>query len=283
MEIEGLRVLVTGASSGIGEEMARAFSAAGAETLLVARRAERLEALAAELPGAVVIVGDLGENGGAAQVAAQAGPVDVLVNNAGSETGGSVWAVGDRDEARRMFEVDWWAPLALISALVPGMRERGRGAVVNVTSIRQILAWPSLGHSAAAKAALAQATSTLRLELTGSGVGVVEVIPGPVETAALGASRLLPGFVELLDGIFGTGTPGELAELVVAAVREERERVFYPKAVEQAYDDPSGLRATMAEAVRELGPPPPELADTLVLGPGDPMITEAKAAWENGR
>ncbi|KAB2375379.1 SDR family NAD(P)-dependent oxidoreductase [Actinomadura montaniterrae] len=285
MEIEGSRVLVTGASSGIGREAARAFAAAGAEVVAVARRAERLAALEAESAGAVsVITADLSEPGAAARVAERAGPVDVLVNGAGSETGGTVWAVGDRDEARRMFEVDWWSPLAMIAALVPGMRERRAGAVVNVTSIRQVLAWPSLGHSAAAKAALAQLTSTLRLELLDTGVSVIEVIPGPVDTPALGASMLLPGFVEVLDGMLGTGTAAELAELIVRAVRDEHERVFYPAVtVEHAYHRPMELRAAITDAVRERGRLPDELADTLVVGPDSPIIADAKAAWEHAR
>ncbi|WP_433249308.1 SDR family NAD(P)-dependent oxidoreductase [Actinomadura nitritigenes] len=285
MEIESRRVLVTGASSGIGRETVRAFAAAGAEVVAVARRAERLAALEEESGGTVsAIAADLSEPGMAARVTEQAGPVDVLVNNAGSETGGTAWAVGDRDEARRMFEVDWWAPLAMIAALVPGMRERRSGAVVNVTSIRQVLAWPSLGHSAAAKAALAQLTSTLRLELLGTGVSAIEVIPGPIGTPALGASTLLPGFVELLDEMLGTGTASELAELIVSAVRGDHERVFYPAAtVEHAYRHPMELRTAITDAVRQRGALPDELADTLVVGPDSPIITDAKAAWEHAR
>ncbi|MFC0038091.1 SDR family NAD(P)-dependent oxidoreductase [Actinomadura rayongensis] len=280
MEIKGRRVLVTGASSGIGWEAARAFAAAGAEVVAVARRRERLAVLEDLLDGAAtVLVADLAEPGAVERVAAAAGTIDVLVNNAGSEAGGAVWAVGDRREARQMFEVDLWAPLALIAALVPGMVARGAGAVVNVTSIRQVVAWPGLGHSAAAKAALAQATETLRMELDGTGVGVVEVIPGPVETAALGASLLLPGFVELLDGLFGTGTPEDLAAEIVTAVRDGHDRVLYPSAVAGAYDDPVGTRAALATAARERA----GTTGDLVVGPDHPLVRDAKDAWERSR
>ncbi|POM25278.1 Fatty acyl-CoA reductase [Actinomadura rubteroloni] len=280
MEIKGRRVLVTGASSGIGWETARAFAAAGAEVVAVARRRERLAVLERLLDGAAtVLVADLAEPGAVERVAAEAGTVDVLVNNAGSEAGGAVWAVGDRAEARQMFEVDLWAPLALIARLVPGMVARGTGAVVNMTSIRQLVAWPGLGHSAAAKAALAQATETLRMELDGTGVGVVEVIPGPVDTAALGASRLLPGFVDLLDGLFGTGTPEGLAAEIVAAVRDGHDRVLYPPAVRSAYDDPAGTRATLATAARERA----GTTGDLVVGHDHPLVRDAKEAWERTR
>jgi NAD(P)-dependent dehydrogenase (short-subunit alcohol dehydrogenase family) len=284
MEIEGKRVLVTGASSGIGWETAMAFGAQGAEVVAVARRAERLERLAARLDGNVTpIVTDLSEPGAAARVAEQAGAVDVLFNNAGSEAAGSAWAMGDRPEARRMFEVDWWTPLALISAFVPAMRDRGSGAVVNMTSIRQVLAWPTLGHSAAAKAALGQLTETLRLELLDTGITVTEVIPGPVDTAALGATRLLSGFVELLDDILGTGTAPELAELIVAAVRTGQDRVYHPDKVEPAAQLPNELRARITDAFRRLPKPPDDLLDNLVVGPEHPLLTEIKATWENNR
>jgi len=85
-DLAGLRVLVTGASSGIGAAIAKELHARGAKLVLTARRRDKLDALAAELGGAEVIVGDLGQPGGAASVwaaAAQTGPIDVLINNAG--------------------------------------------------------------------------------------------------------------------------------------------------------------------------------------------------------
>lgn len=76
------------------------------------------------------------------------------------------------------------------------MRRRREGTVVNVTSVRQVLAWPTFGHSSAANAALAMFTETLRLELMRFGVHVVEVIPGPIDTPAQGPTALVRGFAE---------------------------------------------------------------------------------------
>ena len=83
----------------------------------------------------------------------------------------------------------------MVAALVPGMRVRGTGAVVNVTSFMQVMHWPTMGGYTASKAALAGFTETLRLELQSSGVHVLEVIPGPVQTAMQGESMLIPGLV----------------------------------------------------------------------------------------
>lgn len=186
------------------------------------------------------------------------------------------------------FEVDLWSPLALIGAVVPGMRRRGHGAVVNVTTIRQIVAWPAFGHSAAAKAALALATETLRLELLRFGVRVVEVIPGPIDTAALGLSELLPGAHEGIVEPLGTATPAELAELTVRAVVRGEDRVFCPEDTTRAvYEDPVAARTRVEADVRRLLPNgsglPDELLDTLIVGADNPLITDARATWERER
>src|SRR4051794_7057616 len=202
--------LVTGASSGIGRELALVLAGRGARLVLAARRAERLDALAAEVvrrgherPEAIAT--DLSHRGAAARLAEEAqaalGEVDVLVNNAGGGVGGSQWAVGDDDAAREGVEVNYWSPMALTQALVPGMRRRGHGAVVNVTSVAQVNTWPGFGGYAATKAALGVATETLRLELSGSGVHVLEAIPGPVDTAVQGETRLIPGIERMLDRV----------------------------------------------------------------------------------
>lgn len=290
--LDGKRVLITGASSGIGWATAKAFAAEGARLLLVARRKERLERLARAIeeaggPAAAVYVCDLSVRGQAAAAAAEiieaVGGVDVLVNNAGGAVGGSIWAVADGDEARADFEVDFWSPLALIGALVPGMRARGHGVVANVTSIRQFLAWPSFGQNGAAQAALAMATETLRLELEPYDVNVIEVIPGPIETPVQGPTKLIPGLVEAIHGRLGTASPEELASAIVAATAEHRDRVFCPEETGQAmYEDQVRARAEVAADARRMlaGLPPNEMIDTLVIGADHPVIATAREQWE---
>ena len=127
--LEGQRILVTGASSGIGRDLARQLAGRGARLAITARRRELLDALADDIeqqgrPRPAVLVADLLERGAAAGLAAEAqdalGAVDILVNNAGGGVGGTQWRVGDTDAAREAFELNFWSPLALTSALVPG-------------------------------------------------------------------------------------------------------------------------------------------------------------------
>src|SRR6476619_6219444 len=128
--MKGKAVLLTGASGAIGSEVARRLAARGTRLVLSARRVERLEQLADELgaEGAmrpVVASADLSRPGAAAALAAQAGDIDVLINNAGTSIQGLSWVVGDRDEARAMLETNLWSPLGLIAALAPAMVRRG--------------------------------------------------------------------------------------------------------------------------------------------------------------
>ena len=218
--------------------MAKAYAAEGANLVLLPRRLDRLERLADEIQRAggelpSTVVADLSVRGQANRAATEileSGDVDVLVNNAGGAVGGSVSAVADGDEARADFEVDFWSPLALIGAIVPGMRARGSGTVINVTSLRQVFAWPSFGQNTAAQAALALITETLRLELEPFEVNVVKVIPGPIETAVQGPTKLIPGIVDAIHGRLGTATPEELADKIVEDTVEHRDRVFCPEA-----------------------------------------------------
>jgi uncharacterized protein len=290
--LSGKRALVTGASSGIGWATSRQLASAGVRVATSARRTERLERLAEAIEHdggqrPVIVAADLGQPGEAARVAdealAELGQIDILVNNAGGGVGGMVWAVGDRAEARNQFEVDFWSPMALIHALVPAMRRRGDGTVVNVTSLRQVFSWPGMGHSSAANAALAIVTESLRLELLRFGVHVIDVVPGPINTASQGPTKLLPGIVEAVHERFGIAEPEELAAHLVEAIETRADHVFWPESVRAAYEDPVGLRATIRESVVALlgdQPVDDDFLDTFVVGNDDPMLAEARRQWE---
>lgn len=284
--------MVTGASSGIGRALAGHWGSLHVRLAVVARRRERLEALADEIaasggPRPLVIVADLSVRGAAAAVAEEAhdglGGVDVLVNNAGSGVAALQWAGGDADECRAVMETTVWSPLALVRALVPDMRARGRGAVVNVTSMSQISPWPMLGYHSGTKAALAALTEALRLELTGSGVHVLEVNPGPVDTPVQGESRLVPGFAASLRGI-PMGNPDVLARRVTRSLRRRRRRLHYPRLMAVPYAFPGLLRVGLPAQVRRAkGNLDLDDARVLVAGSdGDVLAREARDAWEDG-
>jgi 3-hydroxy acid dehydrogenase/malonic semialdehyde reductase len=184
-------VLITGASAGIGEACARAFAAAGARLVLAARRAERLEALAAELArehGARVhrlaldvrdreaVLGALGA------LPEPWSEVDVLVNNAGMGRGLEPLHEGDAAEWDEMIDTNVKSALYAIRAVVPGMVARGRGHVVNLGSVAGREVYPGGAVYCATKHALAAITKGLRMDLLGTGVRVSTVDPGMVET-----------------------------------------------------------------------------------------------------
>jgi short-subunit dehydrogenase len=291
-DLSSSRVLVTGASSGIGRSLAIAFASAGARVAIAARRRPELEQVADDIssagnPAPSVHVVDLAIRGAAQRLAdtvgAQFGEVDILVNNAGGGGGGLQWVGGDRDEVREIFEVNVWSPLALTSALVPGMRARRRGAVINVTSMAQVSTWPFLGHYAASKAALATFTETLALELIDSGVHVMQVIPGPVDTAVQGESRLIDGFEHGVKGV-RPGSPDELARLVLRGLASNRRRVVYPRAVRPVYTFP-GLVRMMAprrveKVLSEIDRDDASIRRSGSLG--DELAREAREAWLRG-
>lgn len=293
MKLAGKRVLLTGASSGIGRALALEMASRGASLAIAARRAELLDAVADEAAAGgaerpLVMVADLAERGAAADLAEQAlaglGRVDVLVNNAGGGVGGIQWIVGDREEARETFELNLWSPLALIATLVPAMRERREGAIVNVTSVSQVMALWAMGHYAATKAALAQATETLRLELRGSGVHVLEVIPGPVDTAVQGESRLIPG-AERVFGRAPLGDPVELARLAARALERERNRLVYPRRLALLYAFPPLYRRYILSQAGRLASEI-DTDDRRVVrtgSMGDQIARDARAAWESRR
>jgi short-subunit dehydrogenase len=237
MNLEGKRALITGASTGIGNAVARALAERGVVMAIAARRTAALEELADTIARAgrsrpVVLTVDLSKRGAAADLARRAetalGQVDILINNAGLGMLGSQWVLGDNDAARALCEVNYWSPLALIQALVPAMRQRGDGAVVNVTSLAAVAPYVFTGHYSSTKAALSLASETLWLELNGSGVHALEVMPGPTETALLAwARRNVPGAGSAMS-LAPRGNVETLARLIVRGLERRRKSFVYP-------------------------------------------------------
>jgi short-subunit dehydrogenase len=186
----GRVAVITGASGGIGADIARELARRGHELVLIARTTERLSALAEELTDSLgtvshVIPLDLSDRTARDSVVAELdtrGLVpDVLVNNAGFSTTGPVHA-SDPGRERDLVEVDVMAVVDLCSHLLPGMVQRGRGAVLNVASTAAFQPLPGQAAYGAAKAFVLSYTRSLSGELKGTGVTVTALCPGPVDT-----------------------------------------------------------------------------------------------------
>ena len=219
--VGALTTLVTGASSGIGEALARCFSREGHVLVLVARSGDKLQALAAALTGefgvrAVALPADLAQPGAAAVLATrlrrQNLVIDVLVNNAGVlEHGAFVDIDGQRQQ--QLIDLNVSGLTAMLAEFVPGMVARGRGRILNVASIAAFQPVPALATYAATKAYVLSLTESLAEELRGSGVTVTALCPGLTATqmlnrAAAGSAKVarLPDFlISAVDDVAAEG------------------------------------------------------------------------------
>jgi short-subunit dehydrogenase len=187
MELRGKRVLITGASRGIGESFARAFAGAGATVALVARTEDSIRALAAEL-GGTAHAADLSDpeqvDALISHVEDGAGPVDVLVNNAGVGIPNAFTDAPDED-LRQVSQVNYLARAELCRKVIPRMLTRGGGHIGNISSIAGCAALPGLVSYSASKAALTHFTAGLRADLRGLPIGTTLVELGPIPTEML--------------------------------------------------------------------------------------------------
>lgn len=185
------RILVTGASSGIGEATVRALTAQGHHVIATARRQQRLEKLA-EQTGCEIVAADLTHDedmGRLVRTVLRGGQLDVLVNNAGGARGSDAVADGKPEDWRTMYELNVMTTLCLTQALLPSMRERG-GDIVFVTSTAAHETYMGGAGYTAAKHAEAMIPETMRLELVGEPVRIIEVCPGMVKTEEFSLNRL---------------------------------------------------------------------------------------------
>ena len=175
----GWNAVVTGGSSGIGAAIAERLAAAGATLVVLGRDAERLDGLARRI-GARALVADLGTAEGLARAADAAAQADLLVNSAGSGWTGDL-AMMPEPDIDALVALNLTAPLRLTRAALPGMRARGRGQLVFVSSIAAVGVGEEAVYSAT-KAGLRAFAASLRLEVAGEGIGVTTLLPGAVRT-----------------------------------------------------------------------------------------------------
>ncbi|MEV4345872.1 SDR family NAD(P)-dependent oxidoreductase [Actinoplanes sp. NPDC049596] len=207
-------VIVTGASSGIGRVTAQRLARNGATVVLAARRADKLEQLAQET-GGIAVPTDVRDPAALTALVERAreltGRIDGLVNNAG--IGGAASVLSDDDIVVGMVEVNLIAPIRLMRAVVPIMREQRAGAIVNIGSVAGEVGIS--GAYSATKFALRGMTDSVRRELAGTGIGVTLVEPGYIAGAANKNRSNLPG-------------PEIVAAAIESALKHPRRRIVVP-------------------------------------------------------
>ncbi len=218
MNLGGRTALVTGASGGLGQAIARALVRRGADVVLTARRVEVLESLAAETGGRVVAC-DLGDRSSLLRLVEEAGPVDVLVANAGKPGSGRIESL-PVEEIDRVIDVNLRAPMILSRLMCEGMATRGGGHIVFVSSLSGKTGAPRTSVYAATKFGLRGFAQGLREDLRSRGVGVSTVFPGFIRDAGMfhESGAKLPGYV-------GTKTPEDVAEAVISAIEKDRAEI----------------------------------------------------------
>jgi NADP-dependent 3-hydroxy acid dehydrogenase YdfG len=216
--------VVTGASSGIGAATARVLAAGGFHVVAAARRAERIEKLASEIDGTAVacdITDQAQVDALAAAVGALPGPLAVLVNNAGGAYGLDPVETTDLADWRTMYDVNVFGTLRVTRALLPRLEASGTGTIVMITSVAGHVVYEGGAGYAGAKHAQHALSGTLRLELAGRPLRVVEIAPGMVATEEFSLTRFhgdASKAATVYDGVDSPLTAEDVAECVRWAV-----------------------------------------------------------------
>lgn len=232
MHLRDRHVVVTGGSRGMGAAFGRAFAGAGSRVTLVARTEEALAKVAADL-GVGYLAADVSAADGLADRLTAIAPVDVLVNNAGLATPGVLDGLSAR-ELRQLYDVNALAPAELARQLLPGMKARGEGQIVFVSSLSAQVALPGLAAYSATKAAVSQLAEGLRHDLRGTGIGIVNVELGPVDTGLYDEATSYEPCRAAFDRMLRIRmlrklTADEVAGAVVGACERDRDRVVLPR------------------------------------------------------
>ena len=227
-----LHVVVTGASSGIGEALVREYVKAGAKVTMLARRQEKMEAIAKDVGGTTQIfawdLSNVETCCGWIEPAEEAfGPIDILINNAGAQI---VAQVIDTEpaNAQRMMDLDLMVPLRLIQDILPKMVERNRGSLINISSLAGLAPTPGMFYYSAAKAGLGAASESLRGELRKTKINVLTVYPGPVDTPMARTAIEKIGDSGAVS-MMAQGTTDVLAKWIRKANEKGRGRIIYPR------------------------------------------------------
>jgi short-subunit dehydrogenase len=215
VQISGSTALLTGATGGIGQAIARVLRRQGADLLLTGRRLEVLGPLAAELDARAIAV-DLAESGEVKRLIDEAGAIDILIANAALPASGLLDSY-TVEQIDRSLEVNLRAPIVLAHALLPAMIERGRGHLVFIGSLQSKAPTPGAALYNASKFGLRGFATALRGDLRSSGVGVSIVYPGFIRDAGM----FVETGVELPPGV-GTRSPADVAHAVIKAIERNR-------------------------------------------------------------
>jgi uncharacterized protein len=235
VKLDGARVVITGASRGIGEGLATEFAARGAQVALVARSEDALKKLAADL-GGDAYAADLADASTIEPLVQRIeadGAIDVLVNNAGVDLAG-VFTDLPSEAIEQLIAVNLVAPMLLSRAVIPGMRARGRGQIVNISSMAATNALPGLAPYSSSKAGLSHFTAGLRAELKGTPLTTTLVELGPVVGTMIDNLRTNERTRKALHRMATLRLavdldPADVVDGIVQAVENERRHLRMPK------------------------------------------------------
>lgn len=233
MNLSGKTALVTGASSGIGRETALALAAHGCNLAIAARRSERLEQVAeacrARGVRCIPVTTDVRVHADCerfvATATAELGPPDILVNNAGYAILDSL-VEASLEDVEDLMTTNYLGSLYCMKAVLPGMIERGSGAIVNISSIVGLMGYASMGAYGATKAAIAILTEAVRNEVVDRGIRVSLVCPGTTDTEFFEKAYAgkMPGASRLILAI----PPERVARTILKAIRTGKYRLIVP-------------------------------------------------------
>ena len=267
VELAGAHVLVTGASRGIGEAMARHFASAGSRVSVAARSVDALATVARDIGGSSYGVDLLDTDEVDAligRVEADSGPIDVLVNNAGMEN--TQWLHAESVQVLRdVVRLNLEAPIVLTRAVLPGMLGRGRGHLVFTSSLAGTSAFPGLAAYSATKAGLNNFAGALRLELRDTPVGVTLVAPGPIDTRMWDVLEDTADMQAMLRRLrrlqlIPKKSPDLIGRRTVAAVRNGRRHVRVPRRLSATFwlgESPRRITEALLAKVPMVVPPDP--------------------------